>query len=77
MQAIGHHGAGGAAASGAHRDAGALGIANEVGHDKEIVGESHFLDHIQLVGQLLTVPGIPLSVPLGKALVAQLAQIRG
>ena len=77
VQAVGHHGTGGAAAAGAHWDARPAGIVDKVGHDEEIVGKAHFLDHIQFIFQLFAVLRLFAAVAADKALVAQLAQIRG
>ena len=75
MQAVGHHAPGGGAAPRSHGDTRALGIAYKVGNDEEIVGKAHFLDHIQLIGQLLAIVLLFLPVAFGKALVAELAQV--
>ena len=77
MQAVGHHGTCGAASSRANGNARLTGIAHEVRHDKEIVGKAHFLDHVQLVFQLLAVGCLFLAVAALEALGAQLAEIRG
>ena len=77
VQAVGHHGAGGAAAAGTHGYARLPGIVDEVGHDEEIVGKAHLLDHGQLIFQLLAVLRLFVAVAADKALVAQLAKIGG
>ena len=77
MQAVGHHGAGGAAAAGTDGDPRLPGIAHKVGHDEKIVRKAHLLDHGQLVFQLLPVIRLLVAVALGKSLVTQLAQIGG
>ena len=77
VQAVGHHASGGGAAAGTYGDAHTLSIADKVGDDKKIVRKAHFLDHIQLVNKLLAVALLLRSVPLGKALVAELAQVGG
>ena len=55
MQTVRNHAACGAATAGADRDADALGVAHKVGNDQEIIGKSHFFDHIHFVFQLLPV----------------------
>ena len=73
-EAVADHGPRRAAAARSHRDAHAFGVAHEVGHDEEIVGKAHFLDHVLLVFQLAPVFVI-IAVPGLVALVAQLFQI--
>ena len=77
LQTVGHHGACGGTAPRPYRDVHALGVAHEVGHDEEVVGEPHLFDHVQLVIQLLPVVRPAAAVPLGEPLVAQLPQIGG
>ena len=73
-EAVADHGPRRAATARSHRDAHAFGVAHEVGHDEEIVGKAHFLDHVLLVFQLAPVFVI-IAVPDLVALVAQLFQI--
>ena len=73
-EAVADHGPRRAAAARSHRDTHAFGVAHEVGHDEEIVGKAHFLDHVLLVFQLAPVFVI-IAVPGLVALVAQLFQI--
>ena len=49
LQTVGHHGACGGAAPRPYRDVYALGVAHEVGHDEEVIGEPHLFDHVQLI----------------------------
>ena len=77
MQAIGHHAACGAATAGAYRDPLAPGKADKIGNDEKIIGEAHLPDHIHFIFQLLAVGFLSLPVPLRKALLTQLTQVRG
>ena len=53
VHAVGHHGPGGGAAARTHGDVVALGVADEVGHDEEVVHKAHLADHGHLIFQLL------------------------
>ena len=77
LQTVGHHGACGGAAPRPYRNVHALGVAHEVGHDEEVIGEPHLFDHVQLIVQLLAIVRPAAAVPLDKPLVTQLPQIRG
>ena len=74
VQAVADHTAGGAAPAGANGDAAALGKADEVRNNEKIVHKAHFMDHIQLIIQLL-VHLRPVGEALLKALLAELAEI--
>ena len=74
MQAVGHDAARGAPAAGADRDAAALGVADEVGDDEEIVHKAHLVYHAQLVVELLVYLRLA-GVALREALLAELFQI--
>ena len=74
MQAVADHAAGGAAPAGANGDAAALGEADEVRNNEKVVHKAHFVDHIQLIIQLL-VHLRPVGEALLKALLAELAEI--
>ena len=52
---VGHHAAGRRPAPRAHRNAVFLGVADEVGHDEEIGGKTHFLDDGNFIFQPLIV----------------------
>ena len=75
IHAVGHHGAGGGAPAGAHRDAPALGVADEVGDDEEVVHKPHLPDDPHLVVQPLPVALRITGVAAGKALLAQLLEV--
>ena len=74
MQAIAHHAAGGAAPAGANRDAAALGKADKVRNNEEIVHKTHFVNHIQLVIQLI-MHLRPVGEALLKALLTEHAEV--
>ena len=77
LQTVGHHGARGGASPRPYRDIHAFRVAHEVGHDEEVIGEPHLLDHVQLIVQLPAVVRPAVAVPLDKPLITQLPQIRG
>ncbi len=70
-QAVGHHGPGPGTAPRSHRDALSLGVADEVGHDEEVVHKAHLPDdahlHAQTAAQILAA----VRIALVKALPAQ------
>ena len=70
LQAVRHHRSGRAAAPWSHRYSPALGVPHKVRHNEEIVRKAHFLDHIQLIIQLLPIFRLCLTVPLSKPLIA-------
>ena len=74
-QTVGHHRPGPGPAARTHRDAVLLGVANEVGHDEEVVHKPHLPDdphlHAKPAAQLLAAPRV---APL-KALPAQLLKV--
>ena len=74
MQAVGHDAARGAPAAGADRNAAALGIADKVGDDEEIVHKAHLVYHAQLIVELLMHLRL-VRVALREALLAELFQI--
>ena len=76
MQAVSHHRACCAAASGADRDPGGFCKAHEIPHDEEVVRKAHFLDHVDLIFQLLHILRVRRAVQLVKALFAELVEIR-
>ena len=69
LQAVRHHRSGRAAAPWSHRYSPALGVPHKVRHNEEIVRKAHFLDHVQLIIQLLPVFRLCLTVPLSKPLI--------
>ena len=58
-----------------HRDAVALGVADEVGHDEEVIHKAHLPDHAHLIGQAVLQLRPAGGIPLLKALPAQLLKI--
>ena len=58
-QAVGHHGPGPRPAARPHRDAVLLGVADEVGHDEEVIHKAHLPDHAHLIGQAGRVLNFP------------------
>ena len=54
VQAVGYYAARRTAAAGTHGDTVALGIADKVRHDEEVIHKAHFLDHFKLVRELGT-----------------------
>ena len=75
MQAIGHHGASGAAASRPNGNPGRFGKAYKIPHDEEIVRKAHFLNHVDLIFQLLHVFRMRRAVQFIKAFPAKLLKI--
>ena len=71
VQAVGHHGACGGTTAGAHGDVLALGIADEVGDDEEVLHKAHPADHGHLIFQLLQILLGAVGVAPGKALAAE------
>ena len=65
-----------AAAPRADGDADALGVADKVRHDEEVVDKAHTLDHVLLVFELRALLVRPLAVALGKAVRAELFEVR-
>ena len=55
VQAVGHYAPCSGATPGSHGDAAALGIADEVGDNEEIVYKPHLADHIHLIAELLQI----------------------
>ncbi|MPM71495.1 hypothetical protein SDC9_118460 [bioreactor metagenome] len=75
LQTVGHHGAGRRAAPRPHRDALALGVANEVGDDEKVVHKAHAADHVHFIPQTAAVILPPLGIAAAKALLAQALKI--
>ena len=75
IQAVGHHGPRSGTTPRAHGNALALGVADEVGDDEEVVHKAHAANHVHLHLQplLVLLPGP--RVPLLEALAAQALKI--
>ena len=76
VETVGHNTAGGTTAAGPDRDAVALGIADKVGNDEEVVHKAHLFYDSQLIVQL-PVNLRPIRVAHGKALLAELSEVGG
>ena len=75
VQAVRHHGPRRRAPARPHGDLLALGIADEVGDDEEIVHEAHLPDHGHLILELLQILRRLVRIAAGEALHAQLLEV--
>ena len=84
--AVGHKTARARSTAGADGNIAGLGKIHVILHDEEVVGVSHAPDHVQLVGQTVTVSLLAVLAPIkddlprrhatGKALLAQMREVR-